>query len=141
MVVLQVFDPPMCCATGVCGPRVDPALTRFAADIGWLKLQGVRVERFNLAQEPGAIAKNRVVKETLAQAGAECLPLLLVDGRIASQGAYPSREELIALAGIAVQQPVGRTRTSFFDQVTARGRSSLPQNGGGECCGGSGCCG
>jgi hypothetical protein len=21
---VQVFDPPMCCSTGVCGPEVDP---------------------------------------------------------------------------------------------------------------------
>ena len=47
MVVLQVFDPPMCCSTGACGPNVNPALTQFAADIDWLKSQGVRVERFN----------------------------------------------------------------------------------------------
>lgn len=25
MVKLQVFDPAMCCSTGVCGPSVDPA--------------------------------------------------------------------------------------------------------------------
>ena len=54
MVVLQVFDPPMCCSTGVCGPKVNPALPRFAADLNWLKSQGVHVERFNLAQNPDA---------------------------------------------------------------------------------------
>ena len=31
MTHLQVFDPPMCCSTGVCGPQVDPELPRFAA--------------------------------------------------------------------------------------------------------------
>ena len=141
MAVFQVFDPPMCCSTGVCGPKVDPAVTRFAADVHWLKSQGIRVERFNLAQEPGAFAKNPVVEQMLAKAGTECLPLILVDGHVVSQGVYPSRGELIAFTGIAAQQPVGRTRTSFFDQLTAKGRSSLPQNGGGECCGGSACCG
>jgi hypothetical protein len=140
MAVLQVYDPPMCCATGVCGPQVNPALTRFGADVNWLKSQGVRVERFNLAQEPGAFAKNRVVKETLTETGAECLPLILVDGRIVSRGAYPSREELIAFTGIAARQPVGRARTPFFDQLTVQGRRSLPQDRRGGCCGGSGCC-
>ncbi len=51
---VQVFDPPMCCATGVCGPEVDPALVRFASDLEWLKSSGVEVERFNLAQQPAA---------------------------------------------------------------------------------------
>ena len=140
MVVLQVFDPPMCCSTGVCGPQVNPAVTRFAADVHWLKLQGVRVERFNLAHEPGAFAKNPVVKEMLAQAGAECLPLILVDGHVVREGVYPSREELIAFTGIATQQPGGGTRKLFFGQLTATGRQSFPQDRGGGCCGGSGCC-
>ncbi len=48
---VQVFDPPMCCSTGVCGPQVDPALVRFAADLEWLKASGVEVERFNLSQD------------------------------------------------------------------------------------------
>jgi len=51
---IQVFDPPMCCSTGVCGLEVDPALVRFAADLEWLKESGVDVERFNLSQEPAA---------------------------------------------------------------------------------------
>jgi hypothetical protein len=29
---LDVFDPAMCCSTGVCGPEVDPQLVQFAAD-------------------------------------------------------------------------------------------------------------
>lgn len=141
MVVLRVFDPPMCCSTGVCGPTVNPVLTRFAADINWLKSQGVRVERFNLVQQPEAFAKDSVVERMLAQVGTECLPLVLVDGRVVSQGAYPSREELIALAGLATQKPAGKGKTSFFDHLTARGHLSLTERREGGCCGGSGCCG
>jgi hypothetical protein len=140
VVILQVFDPPMCCPTGVCGPKVDPALTQFAADINWLKSQGVHVERFNLAQEPDAFAKNRVVKKTLAQAGADCLPLILVDSRVVSQGTYPSREELATFTGITAKQAPSLTQTSLFEQVTVRRGRSFPRVRGGECCGGSGCC-
>lgn len=53
---LLVFDPALCCSTGVCGPEVDPALVSFAADLEWLRTRGVQVRRFNLAQEPGAFA-------------------------------------------------------------------------------------
>jgi hypothetical protein len=140
MVVLHVFDPPMCCSTGVCGPKVTPALTRFATDVNWLKSQGVCVERFNLAQQPDAFAENRVVKQTLTQGGAECLPLILVDGHVVSQGTYPSREELMAFTGIAAQPPASGTQTPFFGQLTVRGRRSLPQDRAKGCCGGSGCC-
>jgi len=51
-VTIRVFDPPMCCPTGVCGPAVDPDLARFSADLAWLTDQGVSVERFNLSSSP-----------------------------------------------------------------------------------------
>jgi hypothetical protein len=38
---LDIYDPAMCCSTGVCGPQVDPVLVRFAADVKWLQDQGV----------------------------------------------------------------------------------------------------
>jgi hypothetical protein len=100
--MLQVFDRPMCCSTGVCGPRVDPVLPRFAADLEWLKSQGVTVERFNLAQQPAAFAAQPDVKEVLASEGVNSLPVIRVDGRIVCKGAYPSREMLAAWAGVAV---------------------------------------
>jgi hypothetical protein len=102
-VTIRVFDPAMCCSTGVCGPSVDPELTRFAADVDWLQKQGVTVERFNLSQQPGAFADTPAVKEALAR-GTEVLPLVLVGDRIAVEGAYPSRETLAALAGVVVKK-------------------------------------
>jgi AhpD family alkylhydroperoxidase len=97
---LQVFDPPMCCSTGVCGPTVDPELVRFAADLDGLARAGVTVERYNVAQQPAAFAATSVVKDTLAREGNDCLPLTLVDGVIVCKGRYPSRAELAAFAGV-----------------------------------------
>ncbi len=103
MATIQVFDPPMCCPTGVCGPQVDPALVRFAADLDWLKGRGVAVERFNLAQTPAAFAGNPVVTAAM-RARDDALPLLLVDGEVAFQGAYPARDALAARLGVDVPQ-------------------------------------
>lgn len=97
---VQVFDPPMCCSTGVCGPEVDPALVRFASDLEWLKSHGLEVERFNLSQEPAAFVGNRVVAEAI-RGREDGLPLLLLDGRIVAQGSYPTREALAERVGIA----------------------------------------
>ncbi len=97
---LEVFDPAMCCSTGVCGPNVDPKLVQFAADIDWLKSQGVPVERHNLAQCPAAFAANATVKVTLDKHGTECLPLVLVNGEVASVGAFPSRVEMAQWSGL-----------------------------------------
>ena len=102
-VTLCVFDPAMCCSTGVCGPSVDPELARFAADVAWLQKQGVAVERFNLSQQPAAFAETPAVREALGR-GTEVLPLVLVGDRIAVEGAYPSRETLAALAGVVVKK-------------------------------------
>jgi hypothetical protein len=102
-VMIRVFDPAMCCSTGVCGPSVDPVLARFSADLDWLKKQGVSVERYNLSQTPAIFASTAVVKEALER-GTEVLPLILVDGAVAVEGTYPSRETLAALAGVVVRK-------------------------------------
>ncbi len=102
-ITIRVFDPAMCCSTGVCGPIVDPELARFAADVEWLEQQGVAVERFNLSQQPAAFAETPAVKGALAR-GTEVLPLVLVGDRIAVEGSYPSRETLAALAGVVVKK-------------------------------------
>jgi AhpD family alkylhydroperoxidase len=100
MATIQVFDPALCCSTGVCGVEVDQQLVGFAADVDWAKQNGVDIARFNLAQQPMAFAENPVVKAFLENAGAEALPVLLVDGALMLAGRYPNRAELSHWAGI-----------------------------------------
>lgn len=122
MATLQVFDKPMCCSTGICGPKVDPVLPTFAADLAWLKDQGVSVERYNLAQQPQAFVAHDDVKQALGDEHA--LPLIRVNGHIVCKGAYPSRQMLAAWSGVSVV-------------------ASLPVSeavAGGSCCGSTGCC-
>jgi hypothetical protein len=100
MKTLEVFDPAMCCSTGVCGVSVDPVLAQFAADLQWVAEQGVAVTRRNLGQEPQAFAANpAVVKEM--EAGMDRLPILLIDGVIVSTGLYPSRAQLAQKLGLS----------------------------------------
>ncbi len=133
MARVQVFDPPMCCLTGVCGPGVDPALARFAADLEWLRGRGIAVERFNLAQQPGAFTTNPAVKEALAQSGTRCLPLIVVDGRIVSEGSYPAREAL-AQAVAAKGEPPVEAAASRTLRVVESPACSTPAPGAGKCC-------
>jgi AhpD family alkylhydroperoxidase len=118
MKTIEVFDPAMCCSTGVCGPSVDPALVRFAADLDWLASQGATVERFNLAQQPGAFAERPLVTETLRVKGEQCLPLVLADGQVVCEGVYPSRAVLAGIAGI--ERPVA-TYTPAVEELVAIG--------------------
>jgi hypothetical protein len=109
MTKLQVYDPAMCCSTGVCGPQVDPVLPRFSEDVHWLANQGIAVERYNLSQQPQAFAGSVAVKEALARDGTGCLPLILIDGTIVSKGRYPEREELARL----LRLPMGSKAQDF----------------------------
>ena len=91
---LDVYDPAMCCSTGVCGPTVDPVLVRFAADVKWLQDQGVEVQRFNLSQNPAAFVENEQIKQALTEKGEAALPFLLADGQVLASGHYPERSQL-----------------------------------------------
>ncbi len=100
MTEIRVYDPPMCCSTGICGPSVDPKLARFAADLDWLKGQGISVERFNLAQQPAAFVADPTVVAALEAKGESSLPLVKVNGEVKSTGVFPSRDELAVWAGV-----------------------------------------
>lgn len=113
MSTLQVFDKPMCCSSGVCGPDVDPALVTFSADLQWLQQQGVQVQRINPAQQPALFAGNELVREELKTQGNDCLPLVVVNNAVVSRGVFPSRAQLAGWTGITcgsfVQLPVMNT--------------------------------
>lgn len=100
---VQVYDPALCCNTGVCGPMPDDALVAFAADSEWAKQQGASIERYNLAQQPLVFAQNPVVKAFLERSGAEALPLVLIEGEIALAGRYPTRFELSTWLGLNLE--------------------------------------
>lgn len=122
MGTLQVFDKPMCCSTGICGPKVDPVLPRFAADLAWLREQGVAVERYNLAQQPQAFVAHEDVKAAIQDEHA--LPLFRVNGEIVFKGKYPSRSMLARWCGVSVAASLPVSETAV----------------GGSCCGSTGCC-
>lgn len=99
---LTVFDPAMCCSSGVCGPGIDPMLMRVSADLGWLDKQGVTVERVNLGQQPIRFVETPEVRALLDRDGEEALPVLLVDGEVVAAGRYPTRAELAERFGLSL---------------------------------------
>jgi hypothetical protein len=101
MKAILIFDPALCCSTGVCGTEIDQSLVNFSADVDWLKHSGGQIERFNLAQQPMDFVNNAVAKSFLERSGAEGLPLVLVDGEIAMARRYPTRNELARFAGLS----------------------------------------
>jgi hypothetical protein len=124
----------MCCSTGICGPSVDPQLARFAADLDWLKSQGVAVERFNLSQQPAAFADDAAVKSALETKGEAGLPLVKVNGEVKSSGTYPSRDELAAWAGVGAPAPEAKASVAVCCG-TAKTETSAPKHRASGCCG------
>ncbi len=98
MTQVEVFDPAQCCSSGVCGPSVDLSLVRFAAALESLKRQGVEVIRHNLSQNPAAFAAHPAVSQALKDRGVSCLPLIVVDGQVWSQGSYPDATRVRGLS-------------------------------------------
>ena len=117
---IEIFDPAMCCSTGVCGPSIDLELLRMATVISSLQQQGIVIKRHGLSQEPQAFISNQVISDILQKEGVGVLPVTLVDGEIAKTKEYPTNKELSDWLGI----PTGLIKTQ-------------PQGG---CCGPKGCC-
>lgn len=91
---IRIYDPSLCCSTGVCGTNVDPALTKFAADFEWVKSKGIDIQRFNLGMEPMEFVANPKVQHFLEKSGVDSLPLILVDDEFVMAGRYPTRKEM-----------------------------------------------
>jgi len=103
---LTIYDPAMCCPTGICGAEINQKLVEFAADLDWLKSEGIEVRRINLSQEPALFAENEQVKTILEASGIEGLPVILAGDEMQSSGQYPDRAKLAQMAGMTFAQSV-----------------------------------
>lgn len=100
MTSIRVYDPAVCCSTGVCGPDADAAIAQFTAALDKAKKSGVTVDRYTLAHQPGEYVRNTTVKGLLDSEGIDCLPLVFVGDEIISKGDYPATPALFAKLGI-----------------------------------------
>ena len=132
MPAIHVFEPALCCNTGVCGPEVDQALVNFTADLNHLKNLGADVQRHNLANDPLAFAGSDTVRAFLQVAGSDGLPLTLVDGLTVMTGAYPARDQLMRYAGLGSESQGSTVPQGVADL-------GLTQKSG-RSCGPTGCC-
>ena len=97
---IHVYEPALCCNTGVCGPDPAQDLVTFTADLKHLLGRGADIARHNLAGDVQAFANSEAARAFLQIAGSEGLPLVLVDGVTVLTGRYPTRDELVRWAGL-----------------------------------------
>ena len=91
---LEIYEPPLCCPTGVCGPAPDPALAMLQENILRWKKEGIAVERLAINQAPRRFMENPTVVDLLTREGQEVLPIALLDGVVVCKGRYPSYEQI-----------------------------------------------
>lgn len=125
---MQIFEPAMCCSTGLCGVGVDPELLRISTAINALQKSGVRVDRFNLTDAPTEFINNKVINEFLYAEGADSLPVALLDGEIIIKGRYPSNDELENYLDIS--------KNVLSESI----KSEEPTKNSGDCGCSGGCC-
>lgn len=85
-----IFDPAMCCSTGVCGPSVDKNLMRVSTLINRLEKKGITIERHNLTNNPMIFITNKEINKMLNDDGVEILPVTMVDGFVVKKKEYPT---------------------------------------------------
>ncbi|HML35205.1 arsenite efflux transporter metallochaperone ArsD [Sporomusa sphaeroides] len=127
---MQIFEPAMCCPTGLCGVSVDPELLRISTVLNSLKKNGITIDRFNLNDAPMEFVNNAVVNQFINAHGVEKLPATVVDGEIVITGRYPSNEDFIKLLQIPASL-LGEAPSTAKDK---------PENEGGCGCAGGKCC-
>ncbi len=131
MKTLTIYDPAMCCPTGICGAEIDQKLVAFAADLDWLKSEGIEVRRINLSQEPALFAENEQVKAILQNSGIEGLPVILADDEMQSSAQYPDRVKLAQMVGVTTAQSTVQASAAA---TGCCGQSSDAEKSSSGCC-------
>jgi hypothetical protein len=126
---MQIFEPAMCCDTGLCGVGVDPELLRISTVLNSLSKNGVTVERFNLSSAPQVFVTNKVVNNFVREKGVEELPLITLDDEVIMTGRYPTNDEFVTLLNIP-QNYLGEQKVAQEETDESEGC----------CCSGGGCC-
>ena len=91
---VELFDPPMCCPTGLCGPTLDQTLLDVNEMILTLQAEGVSVERYQMTGHPQAFLNNADMMRLVREKQMAALPVTVVRGRVVKVGEYPALSEV-----------------------------------------------
>lgn len=127
---VSIYEPAMCCSTGLCGVGVDPELLRISTVLNTLKKNGIEVQRFNLSSSPQEFVNNKAVNEFINKKGVDELPVTVMEGQIVITGRYPTNEEFVKFLNVP---------RSFLGEQLKTVKVTPKRSGGCGCSGGN-CC-
>lgn len=110
MTKVEIFDPAMCCSTGVCGPSVNPELVRVASVVHNLQKKGFSIARYQLTTDPEKFAENEEVNRVIQEKGPDALPVVLLNDKVVKTGSYPTNEEFAEWFGVKVEELTEKPR-------------------------------
>lgn len=96
---IEIYDPAMCCESGVCGPSIDPELLRVSFIVKNLENKKYPIIRHNLSNDPQAFVDNSQVNDMLHSIGVNGLPYIFLDGELKMTKRYPTNEEFSEWTG------------------------------------------
>lgn len=99
-----IYDPALCCPTGLCGVNIDPELMRIAVVVETMKRKGIIIERYNLRDNPQVYIDIKTINDFLMKEGVEKLPVTTVDGEIVVKGAYPTNKQIAEWLNISEEK-------------------------------------
>lgn len=88
-----IYDPPMCCSSGVCGPNPDQTLIDLQNILAKVKEMEVEVKRYLITQSPEKFKENPAVIKLIQEQQLKALPITTCNEKIVKTGAYPTLEE------------------------------------------------
>lgn len=91
---VEIFDPPMCCPTGICGPTIDQDLLDVNEMVKDLKDAGYQVERYQMTSHPAKFTGNHQVMALIREKQMAALPIILLRGKIFTEGYYPNSKAI-----------------------------------------------
>ena len=92
--VIEFFDPPMCCPTGLCGPVLDQLLLDVNEMIFALESEGSPVVRYQMTSSPQAFLTNPEVMRLVREQQMAALPITVVKGKVIKVGQYPTLSDI-----------------------------------------------
>jgi hypothetical protein len=128
---ITLYEPAMCCPTGICGVGIDADLLRMSAVLNDLEKNGITVERFNLTNTPQAFVANQKINQLLMNHGMEILPMIMINDEIVKTGGYLSNDEIERLLNVTLEG---------LEKKRASEKKASPFNITTGCCSGDDCC-